>query len=146
MTFKNLTLSVSILALAATAFAGSSVTPAANEPAYTPATTVSVVGTVTAIHQVAAGNPLAGVHLTLKTKADVIDVYLAPAEFLKFLKASFPVGDQMQVIGSKVKFQNGDVILARQVDDGSALVTLREANGTAEWQSWGKEVDPSQVQ
>jgi hypothetical protein len=148
MKFTNRILSVSTLALAATAlqtFAASPVSAAPNEPAYNPATIVSVTGTVTSVRQVAAGNPLAGVHLTLKSNSGALDVYVGPAEFLKFLKASFPVGDQIQVIGSKVKFENADVILTRQVDDGYELVTLRESNGAAEWQNWGKEIDPAQV-
>ncbi len=148
MKLTNHILSVSTLALAATAFqafAASPVTAAANEPAYNPATIVSVTGTITSVRQVAAGNPLPGVHLTLKSNAGPIEVYVAPADFLKFLKATFPVGDQIQVIGSKVKFENADVILTRQVDDGYELITLRESNGAAEWQNWGKEIDPALV-
>jgi hypothetical protein len=127
------------------AFAAETVGATTNEPSYTPATVVSVNGTIAAIRQVAAGNPLAGVHVTLKTKTDTLDVYLAPSAFLKFLKADFPVGDHIQVIGSKVKFESADMILARQVDDGADLVTLRESSGASEWQHWGQEVDPSQV-
>jgi hypothetical protein len=39
-----------------------------------------------------------------------------------------------------------DVILTRQVDDGFALITLRDPVGVADWQSWGKEIDPALVQ
>jgi hypothetical protein len=147
MKFTNHTLIVSTLALAATAsaFAASPAATTANEPAYNLATTTQVAGTVTGIRQVPAGSPLAGTHLTVKSKAGVVDVYLGPAQFLNFLRASFPVGDEISVTGSKVKLDNADVILSRQVDDGAALVTLRDSSGAAEWQHWGQEVDPSQV-
>jgi hypothetical protein len=141
-------ISVSTLALALTAsqaFAAH-IGDAANEPAYNPATAAPVSGTVTAIRQVATGNPLAGTHLTLKTKAGMIDVYLGPTDFLKFLKASFPVGDQIQTIGSKLKVDNADVILARYVNDGITEISLRDSKGTPDWQTWGREIDPSQVQ
>jgi hypothetical protein len=147
MKFKNHTLSVSTLALA-TAFQAFASTPLAttNEPAYNPATVVTMEGTVTSVHQVSAGSPLAGLHLTLKSKTGPVDVYVGPAEFLKFLKATFPIGDQIQIVGSRVKFENADVILAQKADDGIQLVTLRESNGATEWQHWGKEIDPSLVQ
>jgi len=148
MTFTKNALSVSALALVLTAsqaFAAH-IGDVANEPVYNPATVTQVSGAVSAIRQVPAGNPLAGTHLTLKTKAGMIDVYLGPADFLKFLKAGFPVGDQISVIGSKLKADTADVVLARSVDDGVMLISLRDSKGTPDWTSWGHEIDPSQVQ
>lgn len=147
MKITNHTLIVSTLALAASfqAFAASPVLTTANEPAYNLATTTQVAGIVTAIRQVPAGSPLAGTHLTLKAKSGMLDVYLGPSDFLKFLKVSFPVGDEISVTGSKVKFENADVILSRQVDDGQELITLRDSSGAGDWQHWGQEIDPSQV-
>src|ERR1700677_3734163 len=112
------TRSVSVLsvfgcALAMTAFAGNPA-GAANEPVYNPATEVSVRGTITGIRQVAAGAPLAGVHMTVQSKTGAVDVYLGPSDFLKFLKAGFKTGEQIEVIGSKVKSDDADVILTRQ--------------------------------
>jgi hypothetical protein len=133
-------LSVSALALAVTAgqaFAN-------NDPVYNPATEVNVHGTVTGVRQVPSGNPLAGVHLTVQTKTGAVDVYLAPGDFLKLLKTGFKTGEQIDVLGSKVKLENADVILTRQVDDGYAMITLRDASGVADWQNWGQEADPSQ--
>jgi hypothetical protein len=137
-------LRISTLALAMTAahaFAG-----AASEPVYDPATEVEVRGTVAAIHQAASGAALAGVHMTVQMKTGPVDVYLGPSEFLKFLKVGFKTGEQIEVVGSKVKSENADVILSRQVDDGYALINLRDASGVADWKSWGQEVDPSAVQ
>src|SRR5580700_2720855 len=125
MKITNHTLIVSTLALAASfqAFAASPAVSTANEPAYNLATTTQVAGIVTSVRQVPSGSPLAGTHLTLKSKNAVVDVYLGPSDFLRFLKVSFPVGDEISVTGSKVKLDNADVILSRQVDDGSELIT-----------------------
>lgn len=149
MKFTHQILRVSTLALVAFTYqvsAGKAAGATINEPAYNPATVVNVFGTVTSVRQVAPGNALAGTHLTVQTKTAKLDVYVAPPDFLKFLKASFKVGEEVEIIGSKVKFENADVILTRQLDDGFALITLRDPIGVADWQSWGKEIDPALVQ
>lgn len=136
-------LSVSILALAAAAsqaLASNTAGVPAKDPVYDPATVVNVPGIVASVKRVPPGSLLAGVHLMVKSKTGTFDVYLGPSDFLKFLKVSFPVGDQIEVTGSKVKLGNADVILTRKVNDGYALVTLRDANGAPVWQSWSKEL------
>jgi hypothetical protein len=130
------TLAIGVFALGASAFA-------ANDPAYTPATIVDVDGIIAAVHNVPAGSPLEGTHLTVKTKTGNVDVYLAPADFMRVLKTNFAVGNEVEVIGSKIKFQNSDVILTKEVSVGQATLELRDAQGTPDWKSWGVEVDPS---
>ncbi|HWZ29989.1 MAG TPA: hypothetical protein VNX18_01570 [Bryobacteraceae bacterium] len=145
MKFLNHALRVSAVTLAVTALQAFAASTVGTAPSYDPATTVQVVGIVTDVRQAPTGSPLAGTHVILKTKASTIDVYLAPTDFLKFLKVSFPAGDQIRVSGSKMKFENADVILASQVSDGLELITLRDANGVPDWQHWGQEIDPSLV-
>lgn len=140
MKFAKYAIGVSTLAL--TIFAA----PPANDPQYNPATVVDVLGTVTGVRQVPSGSPLPGVHLTVKSKTAAVDVYLGPANFLKFLKADYIVGDQIEVTGSKVIAGNEQVILSSQVDDGYELLTLRDSDGGAAWDNWGKEIDPALVQ
>lgn len=140
------TLGVCALMFGATAFAASTQpAKAAAEPAYNLATVVNVDGIVTGVRQAPAGSPLEGTHLTVKTKAGVVDVYLAPADFLKMLRTNFPVGAEVAVQGSKVKVENSDVILTREIAVGSAIIDLRDATGAPDWQNWGVEVDPSAV-
>ncbi len=132
------TLAIGVFALGATAFA-------ANEPAYTPATIVDVYGTIAAVHNAPAGSPLEGTHLTVRTKTGTVDVYLAPADFLRIFKTDFPVGNEVEVIGSKIKFQSNDVILTKEISVGSATIELRDAQGAPDWKNWGVEIDPSAV-
>jgi hypothetical protein len=136
-------LSVSTLALAVAAsqaLASNTASVPAKDTIYAPATVINVPGTVASVKRVPSGSLLAGLHLMVKSKTDTFDVYLGPSDFLKFLRVSFSVGDQIKVIGSKVKLGNADVILTRKVNDGYAQVTLRDANGAPVWQSWSKEI------
>lgn len=139
------TLGVCVFMLGASVFAASN-QPAASEPAYNPATVVDVDGIITAVHQVPAGSPLEGTHLTVKSKSGSIDVYLAPTDFLRFFKTSFPVGAEVEVVGSKVKFAGSDEVLTRDVAIGQATISLRDANGAPNWKNWGVEADPTAVQ
>jgi len=141
MKFAKVTISVSTLALAAMTFTNPA--KAANDLAYNPATAVSVSGTITAVHEVPAGQPLEGVHLTIKNKANTFEVYVAPKEFLKFLKTSFVAGDYVDVMGSRVKDGATEVILAREVSDGRLTIELRNVYGSEAWKNWGVEADPS---
>jgi hypothetical protein len=140
MNFANKALRVSAVALGLTissTFASNVVNSKANEPVYNPATMVDVEGTITAVRQVPAGSPLEGVHLTLKAKTSTVDVYLAPADFLRIFKTNFPVGYDVRVVGSKVNFGNADVILTNEVDLGPTSITLRDGSGAPVWQNWG---------
>jgi len=127
------TLAIGVFALGATAFA-------ASDPAYNASSVVDVDGVIAAVRTASDGT-----HLTVKTKNAMLDVYLAPTEFLRIFKTSFPVGNEIEVVGSKVKVENNDVVLAREVSVGSATITLRDAHGAPDWKNWGVEIDPSAV-
>jgi hypothetical protein len=143
MKFAKITLSVSALAIAAMTCINSA--QAANDPTYNPATAVTVSGTITSVHEVPAGQPLEGVHVIVKNKANSFEVYIAPKEFLKFLHTSFVVGDYIDAMGSRVKEGAEDVILAREVSDGRSSIELRNVYGAEAWKNWGVEADPSAV-
>ncbi|HEV2200804.1 MAG TPA: hypothetical protein VGR73_13370 [Bryobacteraceae bacterium] len=149
MKFTKHILSVSTLALAVTgapAFANNSSGATASDPVYNTATVMNVQGTVASVQRVPAGNPLAGLHLTVNSEAGAFDVYVGPSDFLRFLRVRFRAGDRVEIIGSKVELENADVILTREVNEGRAQLTLRDANGVAAWESWAKEIDPADVE
>jgi hypothetical protein len=139
------TLGMCVFMLAGTAFAASTQPVKANEPAYSSGSVVDVYGIVAGVRQAPAGSALEGTHLTVKTKAGMIDVYLAPADFLRMLKTNIAIGNEVEVQGSKVKSENGDVILTRELSVGSAVIDLRDASGAPDWKNWGVEIDPSAV-
>ena len=109
-------------------------------PAYNPATLISFSGTVTDVRNVPAGT-LPGWHLTVKSEAFTVDVYEAPDTFLKMLHTTFAKGDHVRVTGSKVPFNDADVILTRQIIRNKVeTLDLRDADGAPVWEYWGVEI------
>lgn len=137
---KAIRVSALALALAAVPMFAANAAGKANEPAFNVATMTQVDGTIAAVKQVPNGNPLAGTHLTVATKTGNLDVYLGPTEFLRIFKTNFPVGAYVNVIGSKVAFQNAAVVLANQIGIGSTDITLRDGAGAPVWENFGVEI------
>ena len=107
MTFHAVVVLLSLLAV---------VTKTEPEPRYDPATVVDLLVVVTEVRAATGENGLDGVRLVARTEADTtIDVYLGPASFLKEFEITFAKGDRIQIIGSKVKFAGGSIVLAREV-------------------------------
>ena len=139
MKLANLMLSVSALAVMLVP------AKAAGGPQYNPATAVAVSGTVAAVRVVPAGQPLAGVHVMLKTRTNTVEVYLAPRDFMNFLRTSIAAGDEIDVTGSRVKSGNSELILAREVSDETETIELRNLYGAPVWENWGVEADPATI-
>jgi hypothetical protein len=106
---------------------------AGGEPRYDPATVISVIGIVVSTREVPSGKPLSGLHLIVKTDSGEIDVYLGPVEFLREFEISFSPGNTVEVIGSRVVFGGGHVVLAREVRKGETYLYLRDHSGRPNW-------------
>ncbi|SPE37449.1 conserved exported hypothetical protein [Candidatus Sulfopaludibacter sp. SbA3] len=107
--------------------------PAPAEPRYDPGATVEFDGIVTETREVPRSSPMRGLHLTVDTGRESLDVYLAPMEFMKGFDFSFAKGDRINVTGSKVKFNGGAVVLAKEVRRQGQTVYLRDASGSPYW-------------
>jgi len=110
------------------------------EPKYDTATNVDLLVVVVEVKDVPVGNPLNGVHLmvrpeTAKSNSETTDVYLAPDDYLKDFGCHFTKGDRVQVKGSKVKFNGGTAVLAREVRLEATTVYLRDDHGVPYWKS-----------
>ena len=125
------------------ALAGSSnqkdTAPAA-EPKYDAASSVDMMVVVADVKDVPVGNPLSGTHLIVrpessKSNAETTDVYLAPDDYLKDFGCHFAKGDRIQIKGSKVKFNGGPAVLAREVRLETTTVYLRDEHGVPYWKS-----------
>ena len=114
--------------------------PAKSGPAYDTATVVDVTGVVTDLREAPKGSPLEGISLTIKVKNDTLNVYVAPADFLKMLDAKFAKNDEVQVAGSKVKFEGAELILAREVRLGKMTLMVRDKEGTPFWKYFSKAI------
>ena len=119
--------------LAGTAMPLAAQGPRKAAPVYDPSTVVTVQGTVEAVKQITGPRGWAGTHLTLKTESGTVDVHVGPSWFLKQKDLSFAKGDQIEVTGSKVKFENAEALLAREIKKGEKTITLRNAQGIPVW-------------
>jgi hypothetical protein len=74
-----------------------------------------------------------GTHLMVKTDSETLEVHIGPTFYLEEQKFTFGVGDQIEVTGSKVKYQGVDALLAREVKKGDKTLLLRNAQGIPLW-------------
>lgn len=110
------------------------------EPKYDTATKVDIMVVVVDVKDVPVGRPLNGLHLIVrpemsKSNSETTDVYLAPDDYLKDFGCHYAKGDRIQVQGSKVRFNGGPAVLAREVRLEETTVYLRDDNGVPYWKS-----------
>lgn len=102
-------------------------------PRYNPATVVTLHGTVEAVKEVPGPGRSTGIHLSLKTGNETIDVHAGPSWYLSRNDIKFTKGDQVEVTGSRVKVANAEALLAREIKRGDKTITLRNAQGIPVW-------------
>ena len=106
-------------------------------PKYDASKEVKIKGSIEDIKEIAMGKGEVGVHLMVKTASETIEVRLCPSGYLKDFEVALSKGQQVEVTGSKVKAEDKDVILAREVVQGNNTLTLRDKQGTPVW-TWLK--------
>jgi hypothetical protein len=104
-------------------------------PKYNPATEAVFKGTVEEVRDrqcpVSGGM---GSHVILKLEdGSTIEVHLASTKFVKSYDLVFNKGDQIEVTGSKVKFEDVDTIFAREVKRGNDTFVFRDKDGKPVW-------------
>jgi hypothetical protein len=107
--------------------------PAPAEPKYDTATVIDVTATIAAVREVAKGQAMAGLHLDMTISGETVDVYVGPTEFVKIFEVNFSKGDSIHLIGSKVKWQDANVVLARDIIMGTVTLSLRDNTGEPLW-------------
>jgi len=125
-----------VLALAVSAWA-QKVPDAAAVPKYDVSKEVKIKGTIEDVKEMTMAKGEAGVHLMVKTATETIEVRLWPSGYLKHFETAFAKGQTVEVTGSKLKVEDKDVILAREVVQGNNTVTLRDKDGAPVW-TWLK--------
>jgi len=101
-------------------------------PKYDPSTETTLKGAVDQLKLVppSGGKPVA--YLTMKEK-DSAEVFLCPKSFLDQMGVDFKSGDEIEIVGSKVKKDSADLILAREIIKGGDTLTLRFKDGKPAW-------------
>jgi hypothetical protein len=103
---------------------------------YDPATEITIKGTVEEVKEQTCptcGWSQKGTHLSVKSDNGIFDVRLGPTQFLANHNFSFAKGDQIEIIGSKVKIEGADAVIAREVKKGGKSLTLRNPQGIPAW-------------
>ena len=80
---------------------------------------VDVHTTVSAVRQVPAGDPLPGLHVDAKVKGKIIDIYIAPLDFVTKYDIKIAKGQDVHIVGTEVKEGDADVLLTREITTGS---------------------------
>jgi DNA polymerase III alpha subunit len=106
---------------------------AAEAPKYDVAKEVTVKGTVEEVKEVPNPKGQIGIYLMVKSGAEILEVRLCPNSFLKEFEVAFKKGDQLTITGSKVKVDEKDVILAREIEFGNNKIVLRDKQGVPVW-------------
>lgn len=106
-------------------------------PKYDVTKEVKIKGTIEDVKEMTMAKGEAGVHLMVKTATESIEVRLCPSGYLKDFEVAFSKGQEVEVTGSKIKIDDKDVILAREVVQGNSTVTLRDKHGAPVW-TWLK--------
>lgn len=100
---------------------------------YDPSTETTVKGTVEEVKQVTGKHGWNGTHLLLKTEAGQLDVHVGPSSYVAGQGFTFAKGDQIEVLGSKVKMGSSEALIAREIKKGDKTLVLRNAQGIPEW-------------
>jgi len=104
-------------------------------PKYDPATEAVFKGTVEEVrNRECAVSGGMGAHVILKLEdGSTIEVHLASTKFVRSYELTFSKGDQLEVTGSKVKFEGVDTIFAREVKRGNDTFVFRDKDGKPVW-------------
>jgi len=108
-------------------------TPMGATMAYDKATEKTITGIIDNVMAVPGATAMSGTHIVVKTKAGVVHVHVGPSSYLASKKIVFKKGEQVEVVGSLVKGEGFEAILARRIKRGSQTCTLRRDDGTALW-------------
>jgi hypothetical protein len=107
-------------------------------PMYDTKAETRVTGTVATVERITGpgggGRMMGGgIHLTLKTATESIEVHLGPASFLTEKNLNVAEGDTLAILGSRVTIGDKSVLLAREVTKGEKTVALRDESGRPLW-------------
>jgi hypothetical protein len=105
-------------------------------PSYDIATEITRRCKVDSIDEVVPGDCRGcdgGIHLRATCDGEACDVHLGPAAYAKDKKFQLVKGDEIDVIGSRVSYDGGTSLIAREVRKGEAVLQLRDEQGLPLW-------------
>ncbi|MGB7414667.1 MAG: hypothetical protein WA902_10700 [Thermosynechococcaceae cyanobacterium] len=102
---------------------------------FNPATVETISGKVVRVDQRESQGRMSGmgIHVSVETAQETVDVHLGPSWYLNNQKLSFKIGDQVDVTGSRVADASQPTLIAAEVQSGNTVMTLRDENGLPVW-------------
>jgi hypothetical protein len=101
-------------------------------------TVETITGEVTAIERVGTrGRGMGGVHLQVMTEAGSMSVHLGPAWYLGQQELQLQAGDEVEVTGSRVVWDDEPMMIAAEIRRGDQVLTLRDRDGFPVWMRTG---------
>jgi hypothetical protein len=98
---------------------------------YNHAAEVAVAGTIIGVEPYPSAEETVGVHIVVNTGREVVRIHVAPAMYIGQNNFYFLVDDRVSVIGARVSGQSA--VWARTIMKGSAMLVLRNQDGTPRW-------------
>ena len=107
-------------------------------PRYDTATEVTLRGTITKVESHMGRMGWNGTHLVVSFESETLTVHVGPSNYIDQQGFSFAAGQQIEVTGSRIKFEGTDVLIAREIKKGEKVLTLRNSQGIPAWSrnSW----------
>ena len=105
-------------------------------PGYDPATVVTRHCTVESVDELASGGCQGcegGIHLRGSCGGEKCDIHLGPASYVKGKNFPLAKGDEVEVEGSRVPYDGGTSLIAKEVRKGDAVLELRDDRGLPLW-------------
>lgn len=100
---------------------------------YNPAAETTLRGAISKVSTVTGRRGWNGVHLSMQSEGQTWDVHLGPHAYLTRSGFSFAAGDRIEVVGSKVRFNGADALIAREVTREGKVLSLRDKQGFPNW-------------
>lgn len=121
------------LLLALTVSGVSQTPPTAGMPKYDLHAELKTTGIVDEVNLVPLGSRKDFRELVIKNGQDKIHIYVCPQSFEQEMGVSFSKGDEVAVTGSKIKQQDTDVVLVRELVKGTDTLVFRDGKGNPVW-------------
>jgi hypothetical protein len=102
-------------------------------PRYDTATEVTLPGTISKVETHTGRMGWNGTHLVVSFDTETLTVHVGPSSYLEQQGFSFATGEQIEVTGSRIKFEGSDVLIAREIKKGDKVLRLRNSQGIPAW-------------
>ena len=106
---------------------------------YDISTVATISGTVISVERLMPAKRMRrgyGIHALVYTGKDTLSIHLGPSWYLDKQDVKIKSGDQVEVTGSKIIYNNKPALVAAIVKKGSDVLMLRDDKGFPYWSGW----------